>query len=123
MFEGKKFFAIEDDIDIQKILKNFFTKRGAEFECSSGIFGSIDKLKHFKADLILLDLKLQFESGLDLSDYIDEIPSIETTKIIVISKYSKPSNIKKCLQKGVVDFITKPFMDLDELEVRISKHL
>ncbi|WP_437616341.1 two-component system response regulator DcuR [Erwinia sp. V71] len=58
-------------------------------------------------DLILLDIYIQQENGLDL------LPELRTTKrpvdVIVISSAADAATIKTSLHYGVVDYLIKPF--------------
>ncbi len=58
-------------------------------------------------DLVLLDIYLQQENGLDLLPEIRKLKN--TVDVIVISSASDMVAIKKALSYGVVDYLIKPF--------------
>ncbi|ATA26028.1 two-component system response regulator DcuR [Brenneria goodwinii] len=58
-------------------------------------------------DLVLLDIYMQQDNGLDLLPTIREFS--EKTDVIIISSASDVSSIKKALHYGVVDYLIKPF--------------
>ncbi|TCV95198.1 two-component system response regulator DcuR [Biostraticola tofi] len=58
-------------------------------------------------DLVLLDVYMQQENGLDLLPIIREF--CQQIDVIVISSASDAATIKKALQYGVVDYLIKPF--------------
>jgi two-component system response regulator DcuR len=58
-------------------------------------------------DLVLLDVFMQQDNGLDLLPVLHEFS--EQTDVIIISSASDVNNIKKALQYGVVDYLIKPF--------------
>ncbi|WP_304163449.1 two-component system response regulator DcuR [Lonsdalea britannica] len=58
-------------------------------------------------DLVLLDIYMQQDNGLDLLPAIREFS--EHTDVIIISSASDVYTIKKALHYGVVDYLIKPF--------------
>lgn len=73
-------------------------------------------LKHYKPNLVLLDLMLPGLSGEELLPLIKDIP------VIVVSAKADVSNKVNLLLGGAVDYITKPF-NMQELLARITVHL
>ena len=59
-----------------------------------------------KIDLILMDIRLEGENGLDLTQRIRKID--QTTPIIAQTAYALSDDRKKCLDAGCDDYITKP---------------
>lgn len=59
-------------------------------------------------DLILLDIHLPDMSGYDLYHAIRSIPGLETTFIIAISANAMDKDIKKAMEIGFYDYLTKP---------------
>lgn len=60
-----------------------------------------------KIDLILLDVYMQQDNGLDLLPALREAGN--TTDVIVISSAADMATIQKSLHYGVVDYLIKPF--------------
>ncbi len=58
-------------------------------------------------DLVLLDIYMQQDNGLDLLPTIRAFS--EQTDVIVISSASDVSTVKKAMKYGVVDYLIKPF--------------
>lgn len=67
----------------------------------------IKKVKKFKPNIIILDIKMPKLSGLDA---IEQIKSINpNAKIIMISGYEQPDVIKEALFRGALDYLPKSF--------------
>ena len=67
----------------------------------------IKKVKEFKPDIIILDIKMPKLSGLDAIEQIKAInPDV---KIIMISGYEQPDVIKEALSRGASDYLPKSF--------------
>lgn len=58
-------------------------------------------------DLVLLDIYMQKDNGLDLLPIIRQMPN--NVDVIMISSASDMPAIKKALRYGVVDYLIKPF--------------
>ena len=58
-------------------------------------------------DLVLLDIYMQKDNGLDLLPVIRQMPN--NVDVIMISSASDMPAIKKALRYGVVDYLIKPF--------------
>lgn len=67
----------------------------------------IKKVKEFKPDIIILDIKMPKLSGLDAIEQIKAInPDV---KIIIVSGYEQPDVIKEALSRGASDYLPKSF--------------
>ncbi|MEB6336371.1 two-component system response regulator DcuR [Serratia rhizosphaerae] len=60
-----------------------------------------------RIDLVLLDIYMKQENGLDLLPALRELG--EKTDVIVISSASDVDTVQKALHYGVVDYLIKPF--------------
>ena len=58
-------------------------------------------------DLVLLDIYMQRENGLDLLPTIRELS--EQTDVLIISSATDVNTVKKAFKYGVVDYLIKPF--------------
>ncbi len=76
-------------------------------------------LKDYSVDLILLDLMLPGESGLNL---IGTIRNTTNAPIIIVSGIQNLKEKKEGLDKGADDYLTKPFFP-EELQARIKANL
>lgn len=61
--------------------------------------------------LVLLDLVMPHMNGYEVLEVMNSRHWIESIPVIMISEESKPSNIKLAYEKGVTDFIGRPFDD------------
>ena len=102
-------YIVEDDKNISEI-EAFTIKNSGhtvmEFDCAKTFYR---KLLEKNPDLILLDIMLPDEDGLDILKKIRNVP--ETKKIPVIMVTAKTTEIDKVkgLDLGADDYLTKPF--------------
>lgn len=102
-------YIVEDDKNISEIEAFAMKNSGhtvAEFNSAKAFY---KKLPEKKPDLILLDIMLPDEDGLEILKKIRNVP--ETKKIPVIMVTAKTTEIDKVrgLDSGADDYITKPF--------------
>ncbi len=68
-----------------------------------------------KIDLVLLDIDLDSESGLDFLELIN-------TNVLMITADDSYKTISQCFEYGCIDYITKPF-SLNLLKIKIEKYI
>lgn len=73
-------------------------------------------------DLILLDIMMPGESGLDTCALLKKDPRVADIPVILVSALDDVSSKVKGLSIGAVDYITKPFESLEVL-ARVRLHL
>ena len=115
-----RILVIDDDNDINILLKKFLTKHGYEVETTySGSEGE-KLLSTFKPDLILSDYRLDDMDGEVLLTKIKEKnPDIP---VIIMTGYSDLRTAVKVIRLGAFDYVTKPLMP-DEILLNITKAL
>lgn len=71
-------------------------------------------------DLLVLDLMLPNVSGFDVLAQIRANEATKKLKVIVFSNLGEESDIKKCLDLGVSEYLVKANFTLDELAEKIK---
>ena len=114
-----KVLVIEDDADINTLLKKILERAGYEAETAfSGTEGRL-LLKLNTYDLVLLDLMLPGLSGEEL---LTEIRKTLRMPVIALTAKAGLSDKVNVLGSGADDYITKPF-EKQELLARIQAQL
>ncbi len=83
---------------------------------------AIDFVKGFCPDLILMDYKMPYATGVELTKIIKEIPEIKNKPIIFVSGAVTSEERIETLEAGGDDFLAKPFHP-KELLLRVQKRL
>lgn len=116
-----KILIIDDDIELLKMLKKFFTLNAADqyeiITAQNGMEG-IDKI-NAQPDLILLDINMPNIDGIEVCQKIRQQVNCP---IIFLTARVEEQDIVNGLSAGGDDYILKPFR-LKELEARIAAHL
>jgi len=113
----KKIIIIDDDRKIRDLIKQYLQDQG--FDCSAGEHGiDLDKMILKKnPDLIILDLMLPDENGLDICKRL----RVNKTKTPIIMLTAKGDEVDRIigLEMGADDYLPKPF-NPRELLARIN---
>jgi DNA-binding response OmpR family regulator len=116
-----KIMIVEDETDLREMLNLMIRKEGFEALTAEDGDDFLSKIDDFQPDLVTLDVMMP---GLTTREILDKLKEKKTKpKIILLTvvRYSEEEK-QKLYQKGIVDYVTKPF-ELEDLTYRIHKHL
>ena len=118
---GARVLVIDDEPEITRALRTILTAHGfAPVLASTGADG-LAQLQRHHPDLVLLDLALPDQSGLDVTRTIRQDLGLDLP-IIVLSAHGEEEGKVAALDLGADDFVTKPF-GIKELLARMRAAL
>lgn len=102
-------FSVEDDINIQNVIQIALKNSNYEIHTFDDGDSLFEGLKTFKPDLILLDLMLPRNNGLEILSILKKSPRHHDIPVMIIS--AKTSEVDKVvgLDAGADDYLIKPF--------------
>lgn len=110
---GAKILVVDDQRGVRKLLEELFRRDGYEVSLAADGLESVDMVKNFMPDVVLMDMKMPNMNGLEASREIFKIkPDLP---IIMMTAYGEMEVVHKALEIGVKKYITKPF---DVMELR-----
>lgn len=115
----KRVLVIDDEEHILELLKINLEFSGYDVYTLDTGKNAVDKVKEILPDLILLDLMLPEESGVEICRKIRSDKTLNKIRILILSAKSDELDKVLCLEMGADDYVTKPF-SLRELMVRIK---
>lgn len=83
---------------------------------------ALKRLRSYQPDLILLDIQMPDMDGFSVCQQIKAMPEFATVPIIFISALSDIGSMVRGFSVGAVDYISKPFQELEVL-MRVKTHL
>ncbi len=83
---------------------------------------ALEKAADHDIDLILLDIMMPGMNGYEVCEKLKENPEKKDVPVIFITAKTDPESIAKGFKAGGVDYLTKPFKNL-ELQARVKTHL
>jgi len=112
----KKVLVIDDDADMCILLNRFLKKNDFDVDSATTSFSGMEKFKIQKPDIVLCDYRL--EDGKNGKDVLLEIKKLRPeTIVIIITGYSDIKIAVDVIRMGAVDYITKPLVPDEVLNV------
>jgi two-component system KDP operon response regulator KdpE len=105
---GARVLVVDDEPEITRALRSILTAHGYEPVLAASATEGLDALQRRRPDLLLLDLVLPDQSGLDVTRTIRQDLGLDLP-IIVLSAYGEEESKVQALDLGADDFLTKPF--------------
>ncbi|MCM8781919.1 MAG: response regulator [Candidatus Omnitrophica bacterium] len=103
-----KILLVDDEQSVLNMVGSFFKGMGQEVQTATDIKSAIAQIEAFKPILILLDLKLGEENGLEVLQYVKT--HHKEIKVIVITGFNEKDTEEKIKSLGADAFTTKPIM-------------
>ena len=101
-----KILIVEDDLTIQKQLKNLLSGNGYEVDTVADFTKVIDQIKDFAPHLVLLDIKLPGNIGFEICS---QIRSFSDMPIVFVTSSNTDMDELNSIMLGGDAFITKPY--------------
>lgn len=111
--------VVDDDERLRRLLKKFLSENGFIVSTAEHAADARKKLGLLEFDLIVLDLMMPGESGLD---FARDFKSSNTTPILMLTAMGEADDRINGLECGAEDYLTKPF-EPRELVLRINNIL
>lgn len=102
----KKILIIDDDVLIREELKTLLSNAGFAVACVTDFDGTINQVKAYSPDLILLDINLPGRDGYGLCA---SIRSFSETPILFVTGRGTAMDELQALTLGGDDYIAKPY--------------
>ncbi|MBN2859583.1 MAG: sigma-54-dependent Fis family transcriptional regulator [Sphaerochaetaceae bacterium] len=113
-----RILVVDDEKNIRKTITLGLTAQGYEVRSAGNSAEACREVSAQFFDVVLLDLRLEEENGLDLIPKI--LSSSPWIKIIVITAHASIENAVEAMKKGASDYIQKPF-SIAEIVHRLTK--
>lgn len=121
LFSDVKMLVVEDYDFSMEIIVEMLRLMGIEPDTANNGEEAVEKVKHQKYDLILMDLLMPKMDGYEATRFIRKLP-IEQPIITALTAGVQQIDQKKCLDAGMNDFLIKP-LTLIDLEAYLKQHL
>jgi two-component system, OmpR family, response regulator len=108
--------VVEDDPALQRMILNYFVENNIQTHVANNRQEMVDRLDKTEVNLVILDLRLGSEDGLDL---LREVRLSSEVPVIIITGHRRDDIDRVVgLELGADDYLTKPF-NLRELLARV----
>ncbi len=116
--EKTSILILDDEPIVSKRLKPSLEKKGYEVETFTSSADALKRVQERRFDIVVTDLKMEGVDGMQfLTEVKEQYPE---TEVIVITGFATMATAKESFNKGVFDFLAKPFK-LGEIAEVIAK--
>lgn len=115
-----KVLLIEDDVFMIDLLTHELNNSGFETAIAKTGEEGIKMFGEFKPDIILLDIILPDQNGLEVLRQIRRQPNGPETKTIVLSNVAEILDIEEAKRLGALEYLVKANFSLPEITARIK---
>ena len=105
----EKIYCVEDDENIRELVLYALGSSGYQGKGFADGQSLGEAVSKEQPDLVLLDIMLPGESGLDLLKWLREDPATASLPVIMLTAKASEYDRVKGLDSGADDYITKPF--------------
>jgi PleD family two-component response regulator len=83
---------------------------------------TLDKVKSFKPDLILLDVMMPKKNGFEVCRIVKSDPTTSRIMVLMVTALSELGDVERAVEAGTDDFLSKPVNSL-EFQKRVKNML
>lgn len=110
--------VVDDELIMRESLAGWLERDGYEVEKASSGEEALERSKSSRYDILIVDIKMEGMSGLELLKHINE--NDPEVAIVMITAYGSISTAIEAMKNGACDYLLKPF-DPNELGIIIEK--
>jgi DNA-binding response OmpR family regulator len=115
-----RILIIEDDDFLRSLTVTKLEKEGYAMETATSGDTGLEQVIAVPPDLLILDLMLPNISGFEVLEKIRANEPTKDLKVIVFSNLGEETDIKRCLELGISEYLVKANFTLDELAEKIK---
>ena len=117
-----KILVVDDEPTIVRLMEFILARQGHEMIVAVNGEEALQKIKAHQPDLVLLDIMMPRIDGYEVAQKLRADPQTADLPIIMLSAKAQDEDIRRGVEVGVDEYITKPFTP-DHLVQVVSQHL
>lgn len=106
--QGHKILVVDDESDILELLEYNLKKEGYEVKTAQDGKSAVEKAIKYQPNLILLDIMMPNQDGVETCRQLREAPETANAFIIFLTARSEEYSEVAAFENGADDYITKP---------------
>jgi CheY-like chemotaxis protein len=115
----QRILIVEDNPANRELLQDWLEVEGYEVWCAADLKGSYEALEMEPPDVVLLDINLGVENGLDLLVWMRRETSLNSIPVIAVTAHALVTEQEQILKAGCVACLSKP-IDFQELREQLQ---
>jgi CheY-like chemotaxis protein len=118
----QRILVVEDNPANRELLQDWLEVEGYEVWCTANLEASYKAFGKDLPDVVLLDINLGAENGLDLVFWMRRKASLNNIRVIAVTAHAIATEQERILQAGCVACLSKP-IDFKELREQLRRWL
>ena len=118
-----KVLIVEDDVFLSKMYLKKFQVAGFEADVAHDGVEALIKVKAFKPDLILMDILMPKQNGIETLDKLKANPETKDIPVVMATNLSTTDDAETALKKGAIKYVVKSEVTPAELVKVVSSVL
>jgi two-component system response regulator AtoC len=114
----RRVLVVDDEQNLRHMLQTLLKREGYESVGVASVDGALKELEDRSYDIVITDLRMPGQSGLDLVDEVRR-RNLGTT-VVVMTAYGSRDIAIEAMKRGAYDYISKPF-EADEIILLLRK--
>lgn len=113
-----RILIVDDEPSSLELLETYLLEKGYAVGCAINGQECAEKVKLFRPDIVILDVRLPDRDGLEILEELKKNPA--SPSVIIITAFHDMATTIKAVRLGAFEYIPKP-IDVDELEGAIQR--
>ncbi|MBN2555205.1 MAG: response regulator [Anaerolineales bacterium] len=115
MMNGRTILIVDDEIPIAEMFRMILDAAGYKTQVAHKVVDALAVLKAVPVDLIILDIMMPGESGLDFIKDLRKDSAFTDLPVIFVSAKSRPDDVDEGMLAGASAYLTKPVSRIELL--------
>ncbi len=111
-----KILIADDNPTNTELLEAFLCDYDCEMAFAVDGQDTLDKVKEFEPDLILLDIMMPKLSGFEVCEKVKSDPATQGVMILMVTALNELGDIERSVRAGCDDFLSKPINKVELLK-------
>ena len=113
-----KILIVDDELIMRESLAGWLERDGHSVQTASSGEEALESLKETRFDILLVDIKMEGISGLDVLHAVKE--NDPDVAVVMITALGQKEKVLQSIQAGARDFVVKPF-DQERVQATIGQ--
>ena len=122
MADKSRILIADDNLPNSELLEAYLSDLDCEIAMAADGLETLNQVKAFQPDLILLDVMMPKLSGFEVCRKLKDDPATRRIMILMVTALNELGDIERAVQAGTDDFLSKPVNKL-ELIKRVENML
>ena len=103
-----KILIVDDEVNVTELFSMMLKMEGYDPIVAHNVKGAMASIEQVRPELILLDIMMPEESGLELCRYVRAQPELATIPVVIISAKTQLEEVQEGLNAGANSYLLKP---------------